>query len=227
MTISAGNGTVALASTAGSLGQGNGTSEIVAIGSLASLNADLVGLTYSPDPGYFGVDQINFSDVDASDQPPAATAEIQLFVAPVSPTISAPAAVELSQTDSFSFSGGNAISVTDPSATTAAIIEQLTLSASHGTLSLATANGLSVLNNGTYSVTVSGPLESLDGDLSSLVYTPDPGYHGPDLLNVSETDTTNQMSASQSVIINAAPTNSQAAQLAFGREPTGSRPEER
>ncbi len=88
------------------------------------------------------------------------------------------------------------------------IAEQLTLSVSHGTLTLITTTGLTVTGNGTASVTLSGTLASLSNDLPSLTYTPTGGYTGSDKLSLADTDTSDSLTGTASVAITVNPLNS-------------------
>jgi subtilase family serine protease len=105
------------------------------------------------------------------------------------PTVSSPSTASLTENSSLTFSSanGNAISVADASAGTNA--DSLTLSVSHGTLTLASTSGLTFTGtNGTPSFTVSGTVSNLDAALNGLIYTPTSGYTGSDSLGVSITD---------------------------------------
>ena len=117
------------------------------------------------------------------------------------PSVSAPASASLAENGSLTFSSanGNAISVTDASAGTNA--DSLTLSVSHGTLTLSTTSGLTFTSgsNDSSSFTVTGTVSSLDAALAGLVYQPTAGYAGSDSLAISVTDPGDSLSASASV----------------------------
>ena len=155
-------------------------------GTLANLNTAVSGLTYTPNGGFSGSDGVQIGLTDTGDNL-SANATVGLTVQK-SPTVNAPSAASLKKNATFPFSGGNAISVTDPAAGNSA--EQVTLHASHGTLKLATTKGLTIVSgaNKSASVTVSGTLATLNSDLNGLVYTPASGYSGSDSLTVSATD---------------------------------------
>jgi len=78
----------------------------------------------------------------------------------------------------FSSANANAISVTDTGAGTH--IEQLTLVATHGGLTLGSTTGLTFVSgsNGSSSMTVTGTLANLNAALSGLKFTPTTGYSG-------------------------------------------------
>jgi len=116
----------------------------------------------------------------------------------VAPIITAPPNVNVYENAPYAFTGVvNAIRVKDPSGTA----EQLTLTVSHGTLALGTTTGLTVTDNGTASLTASGPLASIDVALATLTYTPSSGYSGPDTLDISDKDTDDNLTGTNSVAI--------------------------
>lgn len=64
----------------------------------------------------------------------------------------------------------------------------VTLQVSHGTLTLGTANGLTVGGNRTSTVTLSGSQADLNAALAGLLYRGDLNYSGPDMLSVAVSD---------------------------------------
>ena len=88
----------------------------------------------------------------------------------------------------FSVANGNAISIADVDATSGTV--ELTLSVANGTLTLADTTGLGFEAgaDGTESLTVRGTLANLNIALDGLIYTPDPGFGGSDVLNVTSND---------------------------------------
>jgi hypothetical protein len=95
------------------------------------------------------------------------------------------------------FTGNNTISVADLGGTA----EQLTLSVSHGTLAFGAPTGLTVSGNDTASIVVNGSVTALDADLLSLSYTPTLGYTGSDTLSLSDKDSSDNVTATASVVI--------------------------
>jgi hypothetical protein len=89
----------------------------------------------------------------------------------------------------FSAAGGNGISVSDPNAVPAGVV-QVMLSVSNGTLTLSGTSGLTILSgdNGTATLTVRGALADVNAALDGLVYTPNPGFAGTDTLTVLSDD---------------------------------------
>jgi hypothetical protein len=126
-----------------------------------------------------------------------------ILIAP--PAVSTPPA----QSDSantllvFSTSNSNAISVTDPNGATAT--EQVTLTASNGTLQLATTAGLSnVTGNGTGSVQFTGTLSAVNTALNGLGFQPTAGFSGAASVQVAVEDLGNTKTGSGTVSITVA-----------------------
>jgi Putative Ig domain/PKD domain len=121
------------------------------------------------------------------------------------PTITAPATGSVNENASlvFSTAGGNAISVTDPKAGSGT--EQLTLTATHGTLTLATTKGVTSTSASSSAssptITLKGKLANLNAALNGLKFTPTPGYAGPAALAISYKDSQNSQTASATVAI--------------------------
>ena len=69
-------------------------------------------------------------------------------------------------------------------------IYSVTLSSTHGTLSLATVIGLSFTGggNGTATMTFTGTLAAINAALATAGYAPDANYNGADSINISVTD---------------------------------------
>ncbi len=83
----------------------------------------------------------------------------------------------------------------------------MTLSASHGTLSLAATSGVTITGNGTSIVVITGQIASVNSAVGSLVYTPALGYTGADVLTLSDQDQADGElgSASVAITVNAPP----------------------
>jgi hypothetical protein len=208
LTLSVSNGTLTLGSTSGLsfAGGGNGTSSMTVSGTLANLNADINGLTYTPTTGYNGADSLHISITDSGDSL-SGSGLVGLTVR-LAPSITAPASISVKKNGSATLSGGNAIGVTDAAAGNGA--EQLTLQASHGTLKFASLAGLKVIGgaNKSASMIVSGTLANLNHDLSGLVYTPKSAYIGNDAITATVADTGDGMAsptATISVTVGTAP----------------------
>jgi hypothetical protein len=104
--------------------------------------------------------------------------------------VSAPASASVNENASLVFSSANAngISVTDTGAGTN--VQQLTLVAAHGTLTLGSISGLTFTfgSDGSSSITVQGTLANLDAALNGLKFTPSTGYSGAAPVSVTYED---------------------------------------
>lgn len=125
-----------------------------------------------------------------------------------SPSVSAPATGLLNATSSvtFSTSSGNAISLSDPGY--GGGTDQVTLTATEGTLLLADTNGLT-FTSGSYaapSMTVQGTLSNLQTDINGLRFTAASGFPGQGGLAVSIKDLSDGLTGSTSVTITGNPT---------------------
>jgi hypothetical protein len=205
LTLSVSQGTLTLASTTGlSFTAGaNGSSSFTVSGTVADLDSALDGLVYQPTTLYSGADTLAASVSDPTDSLSASTS-VSITVAPLNaPALSAVGNGSLSENGSLTFSSGtsNTISITDDAA--GSNVDSLTLSASHGTLTLASSNGLSFTSgtNGSSSFTVSGAVTDLNAALNGLVYQPTSLYSGSDSLSVSVTDPGDTLLASTSVAL--------------------------
>jgi hypothetical protein len=200
LTLAVREGVLDLATTTGLAVTGNGTGTVTLTGSLSNLNSDLASLSYTPAADYYGPDQLALSDSDTTDNL-SGTGDVLIQVNPLAPSIPGPSAVSVDENSSFAFTGGNTISISDPSGTA----EQLTARVGEGTLNLATTTGLTVVGNGTAVVTLTGPLATLNSDLATLSYTPTAGYSGADALSLFDKDTADSLTASASVSITVIP----------------------
>jgi hypothetical protein len=199
LTLSVNQGTLALGSTNNLTftSGANDSSSMTVSGTIGDLQAAVAGLTYSPNTGYAGPDSLLVQLSDPLANVSASTSVSLTVNAP--PTLTAPATGSVSENGSLVFStgNGNAIAITD----SAAGPDSLTLSVTHGTLTLAGTSGLTFAsgNNGTSSFTVTGATSDLDNALNGLTYQPNPAYIGSDALLISVTDTADTLSASTSV----------------------------
>ena len=107
------------------------------------------------------------------------------------PTVQTPA-TQTTQVNTplvFSSGSGNAITLGDPDVNPAVQIEQLTLTAVNGTVTLATTAGLTfVSGNGTGSVIIKGTINALNAAVMGLSFTPKANFTGTAYLQVSLND---------------------------------------
>jgi hypothetical protein len=122
-----------------------------------------------------------------------------------SPSFSTPASGTLSGTSvTFSTTNGNAINVSDPSSGT----EQLTLTATQGTLMLANTTGLT-FTAGSYaapSMTVQGSLSNIQSDLNGLRFTAASGFPGVGAIAFSMTNMSDGYTGTGHVTVTGNPT---------------------
>ena len=125
--------------------------------------------------------------------------------------ITAPNAASVTENGSllFSTANANAISVSDSAAGSGT--EQLTLTVTHGKLTLASTKGLTVSAgaNGSASLTVKGTLTNLNAGLNGLKFTPTAGYFGSASLTIAYKDLGTGQTASASVAFSVNPPASQ------------------
>jgi Bacterial Ig-like domain (group 3)/Putative Ig domain len=206
MTLSVSHGTLTLGSTGGLIftSGSNDSAGFTVKGTVSNLNAALAGLTYTPTASYVGSDTLSMLVNDPTDNKSGSTS-VAITVSALAPSITAPVSATVTENSSLTFSSGNgnAISITDANPST----DALTLSVTHGTLTLSTTSGLSFTagTNDSASFTVTGTVSSLNAALSGLVYQPTAGYNGSDTLAVSLLDQGDNLSASKNVALTVNP----------------------
>ena len=118
----------------------------------------LNSLAYTPTTGYTGPDTLGILDKDTIDSLSAKPATFSITVNPPGPVITAPPSMSINVTASTApsttipFSGSNAISLADSSATAGTNTHQMSLSVQYGTLSVGTLAGVGVSGTGTTSL---------------------------------------------------------------------------
>jgi hypothetical protein len=209
LTLSVSHGVLNLASTTGlTLTAGaNDSSFMTVIGTIANLNAALNGLSYTPTSGYSGSDSLSVSLFDSSDALSATPASVRITVnALTPPSVAAPstATVSLNSYVTFSSGAGNPITLTDPDAGSGT--DQLTLTATDGTLLLASTSGLTFTagSNSSASMTVQGTLANLQAAVNGLRFTATSGFTGQASISLSMKDLGNGLTGSGSVAVTVA-----------------------
>ncbi|HET6328177.1 MAG TPA: hypothetical protein VFG04_26065 [Planctomycetaceae bacterium] len=199
LTLSAAHGTVTLSTTTGLIFTSgtNSSATFTVSGTIANLNADLSnGVSYQPNNLYVGSDSLVVSLKDPGENLTGSASVAITVNAGSPPTVGAPLSIDLAENTSFAFTSPFVVGVVD-----SGTAEQLTLSVSHGALTLGTTTGLTVGGNGTASMVLTGSLSSLNSDLASLTYTPTANYIGPDTLNLSDTDTGDSLTGTATTAI--------------------------
>ncbi len=200
MTLSVNHGTLTLSTTNGLIftAGSNGSASFTVKGTVSNLDAALAGMTYQPTTNYAGSDTLALSVTDPTDSQ-TGSASVAITVSALAPTITAPVSASLTENGSLAFStaNGNAISLTDANPGG----DSLTLTVTHGTLTLATTSGLTFTSgsNGSATFTVSGTITNLNAALNGVVYTPTTTYVGSDTLAISLSDPGDNQSASKNV----------------------------
>ncbi len=204
LTLTVTNGTLTLGSTAGLkfTSGSNGTASMTVTGTLASLNAAVSGLKFTPTRGYCGSASLVITVKDSGDGlSGSATVAITVNAVKQPPTVSAPSTASVNENASLTFCNSNAITVTD--AATSGSSDSLTLTVTNGTLTLGSTTGLKFTSgsNGTASMTVTGTLASLNAALSGLKFTPTCGYCGSASLLITVNDSGDSLTGSATVTI--------------------------
>jgi hypothetical protein len=181
------NGTLKLPSLPGSLAiTGDGTNDLLIVGSIANINPALSGLKYAPNQHFNGSAQITVTTDDNGNTGGTAltdvdTININVTATNDAPVNSVPAAVQVDEQAQFAFTNGSTISTDDlditnkGSATPAPPGGTLTVTLSTdstqgGTLNVTATGGATVNNNNTQNVTVSGIVNAVQATLATLKF---------------------------------------------------------
>jgi hypothetical protein len=175
---------------------GDGTTTVTIKGPLTDLQAAVNGLIYVPDLGgtsFHAADLLSISLTDTGDTPQQATASEQVkSFAPPTLSLSSTSTLSVATDSSLLFDAGSGsghgptVAVDDD----ATFTDQLTLSVTHGTLSLAPGALLTGYTGPASTITVTGSPAQINaaldnGGSSVLQYLPNAGYVGADTLQIS------------------------------------------
>jgi VCBS repeat-containing protein len=116
------------------------------------------------------------------------------------PTLTVPTGITVNEDTAFIFSGANRPTVSDVDSTSLTV----NLSVLNGTLNIS-GSGLTIANNGTSAVQVTGTAAALNNALGALRYQGNLNYNGDDTLTVDVSD--GEFSTSQDVSITVTPVN--------------------
>ncbi|WP_290689202.1 Ig-like domain-containing protein [Aquabacterium sp.] len=200
VTISVSNGTLTLSGLTGlSFTSGDGTADatMTFTGTASAINTALAGLVYSPTANYNGSDMLTILTSDlgntGSGGAKTDTDTVAITVTSVNdaPVNTVPAAQSVNEDSTLTFSSGNSnlISIADVDAGGGSM--QVTISVSHGALTLSGITGLSFTSgDGTAdaSMTFTGTASAINTALASLVYSPAANYNGSDTLTILTSD---------------------------------------
>ncbi|WP_418316906.1 putative Ig domain-containing protein [Piscinibacter sakaiensis] len=170
------------------VGDGLADARIVVTGSVADINQALDTLRFLPTPGFRGAANLAVTATDLGSGVTTASFSVPIDVQKVNaaPTLMLPPAQATAEDTAvvFSAANGNAIVVADVDADPLPL--QLTLSATNGSVTLASMAGLSIVGgaNGAATVVVQGRLADLNAALDGLLLQPAADYFGAATLTV-------------------------------------------
>jgi VCBS repeat-containing protein len=205
-TVSVTTGNLALSGIGGLsfISGANNSGSMVIEGTLASINAALDGLVFTPggdsdatatlsvtlnDKGNAGADPGLTGD--GSSEQGTGTVAIQISEINDAPTITAPATINGSEDTAIAFTGGNQVQIGDVDAFSSDL--RVTVSVSNGTLSLTPGTLAFTTGDGTSDATMvfEGTLTEINTALATLTYLGDAGYNanqGTETLNITVND---------------------------------------
>jgi len=177
VTLNATNGTVTF--------NGSTAASVTATGSVATLNALLNGVQFTPTPDLSGAAslQVLTSDLGNTGTPGALTDDdtIAITVNAVNnpPVNTVPGSQTIAEDTILTFTGPTAFSISDPDAGANPV--QVTLTSTNGNLTLAGTSGLAFATgdgNADPTMTFTGTIAAINTALSSLVFAPNADFHG-------------------------------------------------
>ena len=195
VTASVSHGHLTLAQTAGlsfTVGDGASDGSMTFTGTLTNVNAALATVTYAGNTNHFGADTLNISvndqDNTGSGGAKSDSSTVAITVSGVNdaPVLSVPDRQTTSVDTSLAITG---IDIQDVDAGSGSI--QVSVSATRGNLTLATASGLTFTDGDGFSdtaMTMSGTRTAVNAALATLTYDPDVGYEGIDTIQLSVSD---------------------------------------
>jgi beta-glucanase (GH16 family) len=165
VVISDSSGLLSTTAMTGLTQQGEGTTALTLNGSLATINADLVGLTYQAS-ATAGPDTVSIALTDISGRQAIGRVAIDANATGVAdtPVVTTPASESVVAGGTLAL---GAISVADPLASGNLSV---VVSDSTGLLSVAAASGVTEAGAGTTSLTLTGSLAAINADLATLTY---------------------------------------------------------
>ncbi|MGI9215141.1 MAG: FG-GAP-like repeat-containing protein, partial [Gammaproteobacteria bacterium] len=190
VTLSSTNGTLSLANpTIANIysgATGINTSSVTFSGNLASINAALDNLVFTPNVNFSGAASIS---ITSNDNSKTDTDIMNINVMPINlpPTITVPGGQIINKNATFTFGTGNLITVADDSLNDQM---QIVLNITNGTLTLggSTANLISVSGNGSNQVTLIGRTSDLNIVLANSIFTPTSNFVGVANISMQTSD---------------------------------------
>ncbi len=178
-------GVLSAGAAAGVTITGNHTVALTLQGPIAGLNAALQALTYVPTAGYEGLPTLTITATDGDAAAPNATVQVVVSGINDPPVNILPAGpVAVAEDTDLVFHGN--LRVTDPDAGMSPV--EVVLTATHGTLHPVVNPNVVATGAGSGSVTLVGPITSINAALDGLIYRPAADYNGPAQLVIHTDD---------------------------------------
>ena len=153
-----------------------------------TLNAD-GSFDYTPSTDSNGSDSFTYKANDGTADSNTVTVTLTVNAVNDAPVNSVPGTQTMNEDSNLVLSAGDAPSIADVDAGSSTM--KLTLTVSHGTLTLSGTSGLTVTGNGTATITASGTRSALNTALDGLKYSPAGNYNGADSISVKSEDNGN------------------------------------
>ena len=192
LTVSHGTITVDTLDGTTVVGGANGSGSVTLSGTAAQITAALASANYTGNSNYYGPDSLVVTTTDTVNGATTGPQTVGITLADTTTVSDAlPASLSGNENTAIALSGANAITVSDTPNT--GDVLQTMLTVSHGTITVDTLDGTTVVGgaNGSGSVTLSGTAAQITAALASANYTGNSNYYGPDSLVVTTTDTVN------------------------------------
>ncbi len=171
------SGSLKLATTAGlDVVVNDNTAHVQISGSLATLNAALNGLTYTPPSSFVGKATLIVTTHDAEPLGASKTVTIDVSGTNDPPVVSVPGNLAIDENAVWTFNG--TISVADVDG--GAFDQDVTVSVTHGTFTVKAVAGVDLTGNVSSLVTLRGPLSGINDALNGAEYRAEPHVNTPD-----------------------------------------------
>jgi hypothetical protein len=138
-------------------------------------------VSFTPAANFNGVATFTYTVSDGHGGSSTATVTVNVAPANDAPVNTVPGAQSTAEDTPKAIAGVSVADADSASLTT-------TISVLHGTLSVTPGGGVSISNNGTGTVTLSGTAAQINAALAGLTYTNTPDYNGSDTLTIATSD---------------------------------------